>query len=207
MTGSSVIIHIDWACSGKVRDPVKFFVLRHSKNIIGLCLVMFLLFVGFFNLFGYLFEIKYISVVQAVAEVNRYQVRSELLMEAMNSVGVSTPEAAAEVWANGLITRSAALQYAVMGRNLKQEYARQLEKTFPNWVTGVSSPWVDGYKITKVEKTKDNRAVINLQISTMTSTGPAGDYKAQLTVELEDGFWRITLIKADKEFRVYTGFQ
>ncbi len=186
---------------------MKFFVLRHSKNIVGLCLVIFVLFIAFFNLFGYLFGIKYISVVQAVAEVNRYQVRSELMMEAMNSVGVSSPEAAVEVWANGLMMRSAAMQYAVLGRELRQEYARQLEKTFPNWVTGVSSPWVDGYKITKVDKRSDTRTVINLQISTMTSTGPAGDYKALLTVDKEDGFWRITQIKADKEFRVYTGFQ
>ncbi len=186
---------------------MKVFVLKHSKNIIGLCLIMVLLFFAFFNLFGYLFEFKYISVVQAISEVNRYQVRSELLMDAMNSVGVNKPEAAAEVWANGLMMRSAAMQYAVLSRDLKKEYARQLEKTFPNWVTGVSSPWVESYKITKVETPNENRAVINLQISTMTSTGPAGDYKAQLTLDKEDGFWRITLLKADKEFRVYTGFQ
>lgn len=186
---------------------MKVYLLKQSKNILGLCLVGVLVFLLVLNVFGYLFEFKYISVFQAVAEVNRYEVRSELLMEAMNNVGVCKPEQAAEIWANGLMMRSAAMQYSAMSRDLKKEYAKQLEETFPNWVTGVSSPWVESYKIRKVETPNENRRIIYLTISTLTSTGPAGDYHAELTVDREDEFWRISKIKADKEFRVYTGFR
>lgn len=69
-----------------------------------------------------------------------YEIRSRLLMEAAGSVGVCAPQDAAHVWAEGLRERSAALQYAVMTKALQDEYAAQLETTFPNWVTGVSSP-------------------------------------------------------------------
>lgn len=156
------------------------------------------------NLIGLLLDCRYISVFAAAEDAQTYEVRSRLLMEAMDYVGVCTPENAALVWAKGLKMRSGALQYSVMSHELKKEYAGKLEKTAPNWVTGLSSPWIDSYRIISVE-TKGNYRIIKLQISTSTSTGPAGDYPAVLTVSPEDGFWRIKDITADSALYPYTG--
>lgn len=138
---------------------------------------------------------------------NDCEVRSRLLMEAMNDVGACSPGDAAEVWASGLKKRSAALQYAVMDARLKTEYARQLESTAPNWVTGISSPWVDSYRIVRTECPDADSRVIEMLFSTATSTGPAGDYRAVLHLARDGCFWRITAISADEGLAPYTGFQ
>jgi hypothetical protein len=185
---------------------VKTNISKREKILISIAAGVFLLAVLLFNTVGYLFDWRYVSVFAAVSEVNKFEVRSELLMEAMDQVGVSKPEQAAEVWANGLVARSAALQYAVMTKTLKDEYAARLEETFPNWVTGVSSPWVDSYKITRSEVTSEKSRVFGLTFSLKTSTGPAGTLNAILTVVREGDFWRITKITADEGLDVYTGF-
>lgn len=176
------------------------------KRLIGIVIGICLLIVALFNVIGYFFDCKYISVAAAVAQVDKYEVRSRLLMDAMDQVGVGTPEDAAVVWANGLETRSAALQYSVMGTELKKEYAKQLDKNYPNWVTGVSSPWISAYKITNIETIGVNQYAVRLTLSTATSSGPYADYNAVLIVVLEGDFWRITNISADPGLSAYMGF-
>lgn len=185
---------------------MKFIVFKKRNRLITLLFGLILVVVLVLNVAGYYLDIKYVSVFAAMAETNKYEVRSQLLMEAMNSVGVCKPEKAAEVWANGLKARSAAMQYSVMTKALKSEYAKQLEKTFPNWVTGVSSPWVDSFELSKTDKANDNSFVYQIKFHTKTSSGPAGDYNAKVAVASEGDFWRITKIDADKELAVYTGF-
>ena len=146
------------------------------------------------------------ATTAAAGARNIYSVRSQLLMEAMDSVGVAGPEAAATVWAEGLRQRSAALQYSVMDEDLRETYAADLDRTFPNWVTGVSSPWVERYEILKINSLGDSRAEVELAFETATSTGPAGTYLATLTVEEDGAFWRIESIQSDEGLNAYTGF-
>ncbi len=173
-------------------------------TIIFICALLITIIV--LNVGGYFLNLKYVSVFAAMAEVDKYEVRSRLLMEAMKQVGVCEPEEAAKVWARGLINRSAALQYSVLNNKLKADYAAQLEQSFPNWVTGMSSPWVDSYEIVNTIPSNNNGMIVELKLSTKTSTGPAGDFDAALTIALEDEFWRITKLAIDKELFVYTGF-
>lgn len=133
-------------------------------------------------------------------------IKVRLLMDAMDEVGVCRPEQAADVWARGLMERSAAMQYAVMTASLREEYIESLAKNAPNWVTGVSSPWVSGYTVEQTEETATNRRVYTVSIKTQTSTGPAGEYRAVLSLQEDDGFWRINAISADDELSAYTGF-
>ena len=154
---------------------------------------------------AYIFLTKH-SANTASSQTDIYKIRSMLLTKAMDSVGVCEPERAADVWAKGLMDRSAALQYSTMTKQLKNEYAKKLKSTFPNWVTGVSSPWVSGYKITKTEKPDEKTYVYTLLISTKTSAGPAGAYNAVLTVVKEGEFWCVSSIIADRELYAYTGF-
>lgn len=170
---------------------------------IGICLGIFIL----LNVVGYALNCRYVSVIAAIEDADRYQIKSELLIEALQQVGVCTPENAAKVWAEGLKNRSAALQYAVMRSPLREAYAKQLEKTARNWVTGLSSPWVEDYQIKQVTVTGDDERVIELNFSTATSTGPAGDYTAALTIVREGHFWRIEQIVMDEGLYPYTGFE
>lgn len=158
------------------------------------------------TLIGSIFNFKYISVITAVREANDFEVRSRLLMEAMDRVGACTPEEAADIWASGLKERSAALQYAVMDEALKAEYAAQLKKSAPNWVTGLSSPWVESYEVTASESPTEDSRVITLSFLTATSTGPGEKYEAVLYLLREGNFWRIVKIQAEEGLYPYTLF-
>lgn len=144
--------------------------------------------------------------VFSAGQPDKYEIRSRLLMDATDEVGACSPEQAARVWADGLKGRSAALQYAVMTKALKTEYAMQLEKTFPNWVTGMSSPWVDSYEIVKADQTDADTWKVVILFHLKTSTGPAGDYFAYLDVIKDGGYWRIIKVATDRELSAYTGF-
>lgn len=160
----------------------------------------------FLNLAGYFLDCKYIGVVAAIHQSNDYQVRSQLLMEAMGQIGACDSTQAAEIWASGLKKRSAALQYSVMDARLQGDYAKQLETEAPNWVTGVSSPWVESYQIVKTESPDEDSSIVELVFFTATSTGPAESYQATLRIERQGCFWRIIKIDAEDGLFPYTRF-
>ena len=146
------------------------------------------------------------QAVFSAQNANDCEVKNELLREAMRYVGSCTPEEAAKTWAEGLKQRSAALQYAVMSSMLKEEYARRLEQTSPNWVTGVSSPWVESYTIEKMMEGSLGGKIAELSFSLLTSAGPAGSYSASLLLTEENGFWRVSGLSMDEALYPYTGF-
>lgn len=131
------------------------------------------------------------------------RVRAELLREAIEQLGVCDPTEAASIWASGLQKRSAALQYAVMSADLQAEYRQRLSKSAPNWVTGISSPWVDAYQITSVTEPSGDTRIIQLIFTTATSTGIDAEYGAELQLAQEGDFWRITQIQADEGLYPY----
>lgn len=140
-------------------------------------------------------------------QVNPYKTRSELLMDATDYTGVFTPEQASEVWAKGLEHRSAAMQYTVMTSKLKMEYAEQLDRLGSNWVTGMSSPSVQGYTLTKVNKVDDTHIEINLRIEVAATYSPSEFYNAKLWITREGEFWRIDRILTDEGLYPYTFYQ
>ena len=154
-------------------------------------------------------DLYYVNIVSAAAQPqpDDCEVRSRLLMEAMDFVGVCRPEDAALVWAEGLKARSAALQYAVMSKPLKEEYALQLQETAPNWVTGISSPFVSSYQIIRNDELNSTQKRITLEFFLATSTGPAGSAKAELDIAKEGCFFRIVHIEADEALFPYTRFR
>jgi hypothetical protein len=172
----------------------------------GIYACVFLLGYFLINSVGTLFHLKDVSAAAANADTDKYMVRSRLLMEATDATGACSPEAAASVWARGVQQRSAALQYAVMTVELKDIYEAQLETTFPNWVTGVSSPWIDNYNVELVKQSEDGDHTFRVTFTTATSTGPAGSYAAMLTVTGDGDYWRVSAISADKGLSAYTGF-
>lgn len=137
----------------------------------------------------------------------KYEIRSDMLMKAMNFVGSCEPDAAAQTWAEGLKQRSAAMQYAVMSKSLKASYAQQLESTYPNWVTGVSSPWIGQYALVSRQQTDANNYTYRIRFATELSTGPVGNYDAVLTITRDGGYWRVIQVEADPALDMYTGFK
>lgn len=136
-----------------------------------------------------------------------FAARNRLLLEALNHVGVCDPESAANAWAEGIRLRNGAIQASAMTSDLRAEYLTQLENAFPNWVTGVSSPFIERYELLKVTQLSDARAEIALRFTAATSAGAAGTHMASLTIDREGPFWRISKIDADDELFVYTGFK
>lgn len=100
--------------------------------------------------------------------------------------------------------RSAAMQYTVMTEQLKEKYAGQLDALRSNWVTGMSSPWVNSFTTTDISKPDGSHAEIGLRFELMTSAGPSGNYNARLWVVREEEFWRIERIWTDQELYWYT---
>ncbi len=132
--------------------------------------------------------------------------RVKLLEEAMQNVGVCSHGEAVTVWTKGLIKRSAAMQYSVMDDSLKKEYAKSLQKTAPNWVTGVSSPWVSGCTVSEISKSEGGQFIYTLTVYTQSSAGSGGEYTAVLAIKQNGDFWQIGGICTDEELFAYTGF-
>lgn len=169
-------------------------------------LVVCLVIVALFNVVGYVLNCKYISVAAAVEQADKYEVRNGLLLRAVDELGVCTPEAAIQVWAKGMKSRNGAMQYSVMGSDLKRKYLRQLERYNQYWVTGMSSPWIVSYKIASKKQAGNTQYVFLLTFPTATSAGPAKDLHAKVTVKRHDDFWQIARIVADKGLSPYMGW-
>ncbi len=148
-------------------------------------------------------SVQAVHITYGYDEINNDAIRSQLLIEALDKYGLYDPIKCANMWASGLKARSGAIQYSTLSKSLKKEYASKINEIAPNWVTGVSSPWVDNFCIVSVSKINNDLYEIKMKISTATSSGPYKAYDVFLTLIREDGFFRINEIKANEEFEAY----
>ncbi len=88
---------------------------KSKKIVFVISLILMIIFFIAINLL----DTNYIKVA---SEINKYEIRSELLMSAMYNVGVCKTEDAAKIWSEGLKMRSAAMQYSVMTKELEEKY-------------------------------------------------------------------------------------
>ena len=85
----------------------------------------------------------------------------------------------ANQWGEAVQNRDGKAQYDLMSPELQKRVYESYQER--NWVTGQSSPWVDGYTV----KPGDNTAVVTYTY--MTSTGFAGYYLQTLSFVTENG--------------------
>jgi hypothetical protein len=85
----------------------------------------------------------------------------------------------ANQWGEAVQNRDGKAQYDLMSSELQKRVYEDYQNR--NWVTGQSSPWVDGYTV----KPGDNTAVVTYTY--MTSTGFAGYYLQTLSFVTENG--------------------
>lgn len=108
-----------------------------------------------------------------------------------------TPESVASLYGEAVKTRNGALQYALFSKELK-------DKTYDDfismdWHTGVSSPHVSDYSISKPIREEEGEATINVVLRYKASDGDPLDetctlYLEQTQKEINDD-WYITSIK------------
>ncbi|WP_139490968.1 copper amine oxidase N-terminal domain-containing protein [Brevibacillus dissolubilis] len=106
-----------------------------------------------------------------------------------------TPKDAIKTYAEGVKTRNGALQYVALSPELKQESKKDFESS--NWVTGVSSPWIDKYEILKEVKKDEKTYQYSIKYSLATSTGPYKDVTETYLVKKYDNAWYITSVGTD----------
>jgi hypothetical protein len=87
-------------------------------------------------------------------------------------------------WAEAVKMRDGKAQYALMSISLQEKVRGGFEAM--NWVTGVSSPWVEAYKVVDGD--------FSVTFVLATSTGSAGNYSQRLSFIKEDGVLRIDAI-------------
>lgn len=119
--------------------------------------------------------------ISTQTEIELERRRIALLEKALSP---QTAQEAALVWAKGVQTRNGALQFAVLSPELQTQM--KADYLAMNWVTGVSSPWVESYKITsQVQQGEGWEFEIEYQM--MTSTGPAQTETDRIRVAQLDG--------------------
>lgn len=143
------------------------------------------------------------NMQHAMKQVDGYEIRNELLMDAIREVGVKSDEDAVRLWARGVKLRNGAMQAAVMDSALQKTYLLLLDQRYPDWVTAFSSPWVADYQI---EKQNGTERLYRVCFITESASGYDHSYQAQLTLVDENGFPRISAIEMDEGLKAYTGF-
>lgn len=68
-----------------------------------------------------------------------------------------------------------------------------------NWVTGVSSPWITKWEVTKDTAIGSSKEQIELRLDTATSTGSEPSVQLTLFLEKENGSWVIAALSSDRE--------
>jgi hypothetical protein len=122
------------------------------------------------------------------AEVNQF----------VHGLAPASPAQALDLYMNGFQYRNASLQYAAFNEALQKQALPQFEKL--DWSTGVSSPWVSGWKVTKTTTLSPNQLLYEISCLTATSTGPFDPIVLQLEITKQnDEHWFITSVKTEQE--------
>lgn len=124
--------------------------------------------------------------------------RANLLKKALDEFGATSKEQVINIYAKGVKIRSGPLQYSVMCKELKEEFAKTMEEDENYaWVTGASSPWVTDYKIMNIKKESNNEYKATLVFFLETSSGPFKNSKTILTINHKNNKWCITRIQEE----------
>ncbi|MBA2655399.1 MAG: hypothetical protein H0U70_00235 [Tatlockia sp.] len=104
------------------------------------------------------------GLAEPTSQPESYAARIRMLEQALmpNSAG-----AMANLFAKANKERNGALQYLLFSDQLKSKY----KDSWPNWVSGTSSPWITSYTIKKIAETK-NKWQFLISYQWATAAGP-----------------------------------
>ncbi|MBS4174389.1 hypothetical protein [Bacillus sp. FJAT-49736] len=126
-----------------------------------------------------------IQVTNKVVQKSSMEEQLEMLEK---GVVPTTPALSANTWAKAVKDRNGALQYALFTDKKKAASKKSLERS--HWVTGVSSPWVESYRVSQIEK-KDKSIDYKVEFDLYTSAGKVGIDEAILHLLKKDNQWYI----------------
>ncbi|MBB6733946.1 copper amine oxidase N-terminal domain-containing protein [Cohnella zeiphila] len=110
----------------------------------------------------------------------------QLLQQAL---APATADEAVQTWAESVKSRNGAAQYAVLSATLQGETVQTYKDL--NWVTGLSSPWVASYDVSKPAQAANGSSVYTVVFKLADSTGDAGSGTVKVTVSAKDSKWFI----------------
>jgi hypothetical protein len=131
-------------------------------------------------------------------EINTQQLKGQIyfFQQALDKLGASSPNQAAELWAQGPKTRNGVFQYSVSCDNLKVSIIKKLGKPEESfWNIGVSSPWVEKYEIGEMKKLNSSEYQATIRYYWTTSTGSAGNTQETLIIRKSGNVWCVKEVK------------
>jgi hypothetical protein len=112
-----------------------------------------------------------------------------------SAIAPASADEAIKLWAQSVKNRNGAVQYALLSPELQSQTAKAYEDM--NWVTGLSSPWVDSYQVSDGVQAENAGTGYDVTFQLKTSTGSAGEGTVKVTVgSQQDGKWLITGLQA-----------
>ncbi len=119
-----------------------------------------------------------------------------LAEEALKEFGAMSSEEAANLWAKGMMTRNGVLQYAVMNKELQQDFKNHLSnENNTSWVTGTSSPWITSYEIIDQVDVSSKVKLHKIKFNLATAEGNEKPVYNTLTIMYNDNKWAISSIR------------
>ncbi|MFJ8236124.1 hypothetical protein ACIQ34_10295 [Ureibacillus sp. NPDC094379] len=118
----------------------------------------------------------------------------------------SAPEETVNRFGEAVKTRNGALQYALFTNEARVGLTQEFQHS--HWVTGVSSPWAESYKIISQKEIDKKTKEFKITFDLYTSTGFAGKDTALLTLEEMNDRWYITSLgpATKKEVGIWNTF-
>ncbi|TBL80590.1 copper amine oxidase N-terminal domain-containing protein [Paenibacillus thalictri] len=108
-----------------------------------------------------------------------------------SALAPASADEAVNKWAEWVKKRNGAAQYALLSPELRKRTLSSYKEL--NWVTGVSSPWVDNYEIAGGVPAGETGTSYEVTFHLKTSSGSAGQGTVKVTVEPQkNGDWQIT---------------
>jgi len=139
------------------------------------------------------------SVEIEMTDLESSQRQDELLS---SWIAPQSAQEAADTWAKAVQRRNGAVQYSLLSDPLKDETRSQYEAL--NWVSGLSSPWVDSYKVVPAQA-GNGKSVFDVTFALTTSTGSAGSGIVSLSVVQSEKGWVIAEIRPGSGSSVLDG--
>lgn len=139
------------------------------------------------------------------AQTDNNLIDNQIIISFMTGLQPETPKQAVELWILGIKNRSGALQYALLSPTLQKLTKKKFEERY--WGTGQSSPWVDNFGTTKVEKINDEKVKFTVTYDLISSYKNFGTGQKEITLEKNPATGKRTwfITKIVTKYKEYEG--
>lgn len=134
-------------------------------------------------------------IIESKTDSNKDTSQESRISQLERALAPKNAEDAVNTWAEAVKSRNGAVEYAVLSPELKKAMYSDFEET--NWVTGVSSPWVDSYKITDLGKADDGSYRYKVDMVWKTSADSSTGEEYIIVKEYDGNFFVSSIGKVD----------